>query len=84
MTTARSAWRGGLRDAEELAALLRAELASPAIDLEYAEVRDPENWTADAPSGLLERGVALVAAKVGGVRLIDNMELSDTEPARGA
>ncbi len=76
LTRARSAWRGGLRDAEELAAFLRSELQQPAIELEYAAIRDPGNWTADAPTGVLDRAVALVAAKVGGVRLIDNMELS--------
>ncbi|MEM9803142.1 MAG: pantoate--beta-alanine ligase [Planctomycetota bacterium] len=77
----RSAWRGGLRDADELAALLRAELQHPAVEIDYAAVRDPGNWTADAPTGLLERAVALVAARVDGVRLIDNMELS-AEPSR--
>ena len=46
------------------------------VEVEYAEVRDPGRWTADAPTGLLEQAVALVGANVGGVRLIDNMELS--------
>lgn len=76
LAAARSAWSGGLRDAEELAALLRAETEHPSIDLEYAEVRDPESWSAEPPTGLMERAVALVAANVGGVRLIDNMEIS--------
>ena len=42
--------------------------------MEYAEVRDPQRWTSGLPTGTLERAVGLVAAKVGGVRLIDNME----------
>ncbi len=75
----RSAWRSGLRDAEVLADMLRAEVKDPAVDVEYAEVRDPEAWSAEAPSGLIKRAVALVAANVGGVRLIDNMRLD--EPA---
>lgn len=72
----KAAWAQGLRDAEALAGMLGAALEHPRIELEYAEVRDPSNWTEDAPSGLLDEAVALVAAQVGGVRLIDNMELS--------
>lgn len=75
LTKARTAWRKGLRDAEALTELLHAELDVPEIELEYAEVRDPEAWTAEAPSGLMERAVALAAGKVAGVRLLDNMEL---------
>ena len=50
------------------------------VDVEYAEVRDPAHWTADAPSGPLERAVGLVAANVAGVRLIDNMDLGEERP----
>ena len=42
----------------------------------YAAVRDPERWTAGDPTGPLERAVALVAARAGHVRLIDNLPLS--------
>ncbi|QDV08573.1 Pantothenate synthetase [Planctomycetes bacterium Poly30] len=73
----RAAWRGGLRDASTLTEMLIHALDAPGVDLEYAEIRNPSNWTADAPPGLIEEAVALVAAKVGGVRLIDNMLLSD-------
>lgn len=76
LAVTRSAWDQGLRDADALAGTLRVALEHPGIEIEYAEVRDPGAWTADAPSGLMERAVALVAAQVGGVRLIDNMELS--------
>jgi len=76
LAVTRSAWDQGLRDADALAGTLRVALEHPGVEIEYAEVRDPGAWTADAPSGLMERAVALVAAQVGGVRLIDNMELS--------
>ncbi|MEC8495859.1 MAG: pantoate--beta-alanine ligase, partial [Planctomycetota bacterium] len=76
LAVTRSAWDQGLRDADALAGTLRVALEHPGVEVEYAEVRDPGAWTADAPSGLMERAVALVAAQVGGVRLIDNMELS--------
>lgn len=73
---ARDAWRAGQRDAATLAGVLRAALErAGGLDVEYAEVRDPGAWTADAPDGVLPRAAALVAAKVEGVRLIDNMEL---------
>ena len=72
----KAAWDQGLRDAEALAGMLTAGLEHPRIELEYAEIRDPSGWTADAPSGLVDQAVALVAAQVGGVRLLDNMELS--------
>ncbi|MCZ6596148.1 MAG: pantoate--beta-alanine ligase [Planctomycetota bacterium] len=80
---ARAAWREGVRRADRLAAVMREELASDstgsrgAIEVEYAEVRDPERWTPEAPTGELVRARALVAARVGGVRLIDNLELEE-------
>lgn len=76
LAATKSAWDQGLRDADALAGTLRVALEHPGVELEYAEIRDPGAWTGDAPTGLVERAVALVAAQVGGVRLIDNMELS--------
>ncbi len=43
--------------------------------LEYAEVRDPAQWTAEPPQTPLERAQALIAARIGSVRLIDNLRL---------
>ncbi|MEO1696913.1 MAG: pantoate--beta-alanine ligase [Planctomycetota bacterium] len=69
-------WRSGEHDAETLRAALERELRSAdGIELEYAELRDPKAWSPERPSGALDAAVALVAARVGGVRLIDNMEL---------
>jgi pantoate--beta-alanine ligase len=80
LCAARRAWReDGLRDARALARTVEEGLADGAIEVEYAEVRDPERWTRDAPHGELERAIALVAARVGGVRLIDNLRLDRDE-----
>ncbi len=83
LRAARTAWQVGERDAERLAAVMRAVLAESKIEVEYAAVRDPGNWTATDPSGALNEAVALVAARVGPVRLIDNMSLSDDDKSMG-
>ena len=75
LRTAAGAWHGGQRDPEVLEELMRDMLAVPGITTDYAAVRDPENWTAETPAGPLQKGRALVAAWVGGVRLIDNLDL---------
>jgi pantoate--beta-alanine ligase len=71
---ARAAWRAGERRAERLEELLRAALEVPGVAPEYAVVRDPARFTEPA-RGALTRARALVAARVGPVRLIDNLEL---------
>ncbi len=48
--------------------------AKNGIELEYFEIRNAE--TLKPPTGKKEKLVALVAAKIGGVRLIDNMKLN--------
>lgn len=73
----KAAWAAGERDAAALSRLLREGVSMPGIEVEYAEVRDPEVWTANAPEGAMERAVGLVAVNVGGVRLIDNMEFDE-------
>jgi pantoate--beta-alanine ligase len=81
---ARAAWREGERDPARLEALLRSELGRADLALEYAEVRDPERFP-ERPRGPLVRARALVAARLGRVRLIDNLDLcldpAGTEPA---
>lgn len=76
LRAAKSAWQEGERDARKLSALMFGVFAETNIKPEYAAVRDPRQWTGDEPAGLLEQAVALVAAPVGPVRLIDNMVLS--------
>jgi pantoate--beta-alanine ligase len=73
LRAARALWAAGEREPGALCAALAAELTG--VEPEYAEVRDPEAWTADRPAGPLTRAQALVAARVGPVRLIDNLRL---------
>jgi pantoate--beta-alanine ligase len=77
LAASRRAWNEGRREPTELVGAMREVLESVPrngvpISIEYATVRDPDAWTREDPSGPLERAVALVAARVGSVRLIDN------------
>jgi pantoate--beta-alanine ligase len=72
---ARELWRGGERDADALRGALLAVLEEGGIEPEYAELRDPERWSAGPARGRLARARALIAARVGPVRLIDNLSL---------
>lgn len=82
---AREHWRAGERDATALSEVMLSKLAGPGpgpgLEIEYAEVRDPEAWSARRPSEPLQRGVALVAARLQAVRLIDNLTLSGPSDA---
>lgn len=75
LLAAREAWSTGERRADALARPMRALLEAVELELEYAEVRDPSAWSAAAPAGELARAVALVAARLDGVRLIDCLRL---------
>lgn len=75
LRAALAAWQSGERDAETLQRTLREATSAPGVELEYAALRDPRRWTREEPRGRLERAIALVAARVGGVRLIDNQPL---------
>lgn len=77
LRAARDAWAKGERDARALEAIMQNVLTGAPIEVEYAAVRDPKQWTAEVPLGELQHAVALVAAHVGPVRLIDNLVLSD-------
>ncbi|MDE0308720.1 MAG: pantoate--beta-alanine ligase [Acidiferrobacterales bacterium] len=71
-------WNSGIRDSQTLSAAMKSFLDACSINVEYAQVRDPRNWRANPPVGELDRAVALIAVKVGGVRLIDNLRLDQT------
>ena len=75
LAAARELWRAGERRPAELARALREALARPPFELQYATVRDPEHWSAEEPRAPLERAIALVALRLGAVRLIDNRAL---------
>ena len=77
LCAARERWRAGERGPQALGAVVRAGVEALGFAVDYAEVRDPHAWTPEAPAGPLERAVALVAARAGDVRLIDNLRLDD-------
>ncbi|MBL4771072.1 MAG: pantoate--beta-alanine ligase [Planctomycetes bacterium] len=78
---ARALWNQGQRDPAVLARHMQAVLKQGDLFVEYAAVRDPEEWNGSEPVGELQHAVALIAARAGDVRLIDNMLLSSTTPA---
>lgn len=80
LSLAGRAWLGGERDAARLDSLLRAELERAGVDVEYATVRERDRWSAGTPRGAIVAPVALVAARVGPVRLIDNHLLDEPWP----
>ena len=75
LTEARKSWQLGIRDANALQQEMHENLRADQIRVDYAEIRDPCNWQPDSPKGLVEHAVALIAAYIGSVRLIDNLRL---------
>ena len=75
LLAARDAWQSGERTADGLSAAMADCLNHDGLTLEYAEVRDPAQWTAQLPQTPLERAQALIAVRIGSVRLIDNLRL---------
>jgi pantoate--beta-alanine ligase len=73
---AHRAWRDGETRASALEAAMRRELeAEPAVAVEYLSIAEPE---ALAPVDIAnERTVVALAARVGGTRLIDNIQLGE-------
>ncbi len=76
---AREAWRAGERNPANLRAIMLQALRVEGVELEYVELRDPEAWSPQPPSGPMSRAQALVAARVGKVRLIDTLRLDGNE-----
>ncbi len=73
--SARHAWHQGECEAGKLREVMLRELDVDGIDVEYAELRDPHDWRPEAPAGSLVRAQALIAARIGKARLIDNLRL---------
>ncbi|MDR1815316.1 MAG: pantoate--beta-alanine ligase [Clostridiales Family XIII bacterium] len=70
----------GARGAAALTGAMRGVLAAePLARAEYVEIVDPETFASRAPEAAVHAGDrAMLAVHVGGVRLIDNMELTET------
>lgn len=81
LRAAHALYQGGVHDAGTLGAFMRGRLAQAGLEIQYATVRDPDAWTAEEPRGDLARAVALIAVKLGSVRLIDNWVLSSPDGA---
>jgi len=75
MQAANREWENGQRQPLKLQAAMLAIFEQSPLILEYAELRDPLNWTPVQPQGALEQARVLIAGELEGVRLIDNMAL---------
>jgi pantothenate synthetase len=78
LTAAQRALRAGQRSAARLADTMRAALDEGA-DLDYAAIVDP--FTLEPLDVVDGEARALIAARVGSVRLIDNVALNPTATA---
>jgi pantoate--beta-alanine ligase len=80
LARAKREFERGERRPQALLAAARAELerAGPALELEYLELRR-EGDLAELPAGPALDPRLLIAARVGGVRLIDNLALARAE-----
>ncbi len=75
LTMAKVEWAAGIHDPMKLEKIMNEIILVPGIKVEYATVRDEAMWTADTPVTPIEKPRGLIAAQVGGVRLIDNLYL---------
>ena len=75
LLAARDAWSSGERDPGRLSAIMMKCLSLDGLFVEYAEVRDPDHWISEPQATPLEHAQALIAVRVGSVRLIDNLRL---------
>jgi pantoate--beta-alanine ligase len=76
MQAANTLWKLGERQPTTLQTAMLNILDKSIIDLEYADIRDPDNWTAQQPAHDLKQARAFIAGNIEGVRLIDNMALT--------
>lgn len=74
LTAAREAARGGLSPAETERLLGETLAGTTGVDVDYATIVSPETF--QGVSSNARTGLAIVAARVGATRLIDNMEVS--------
>ena len=77
LAAAETLWAAGASTAA-IEAAMRQALCGRDVDVDYAELADPE--TLAAPGELPRRAVALIAGRLGSTRLIDNVVLPLREP----
>ena len=63
---------------------MSAVLNDSELLVEYATIRDPALWTEHSPTHHLVQARGLIAAWLDGVRLIDNLSLSEGICEQGA
>ncbi|MBT4986440.1 MAG: pantoate--beta-alanine ligase [Proteobacteria bacterium] len=80
LLAAKKFWQQGERNPETLCRAMNDILEASTLVMEYAAIRDPENWSASPPYSHLNQAQALIAARMGNVRLIDNMRLDNETP----
>ncbi len=78
LKAAADAWSDGERSVEALTSVVRAPIADAFDRIDYVKVIDPESL--QIREGDVERALIVVAAHLGSVRLIDNLELG-VDPA---
>ena len=79
LLSARQHWQSKDRDCDSLRTAMDRVLSGTTLKVEYADVRDPVNWQGESPTGEMPRAVALIAARINDVRLIDNLKLDQSE-----
>jgi pantoate--beta-alanine ligase len=75
LLVAKKVWGQGVQQIGELESSLVSVLKTADINVEYASVRDEDNWNKHQPNDVPNKPRALIAAYVGDVRLIDNLAL---------
>ncbi len=73
---AKQMFESGVRDTETLRTAVESEITKTgALTLDYAAVVDPDTFSAPADNDTMNRLLIAVAARIGNVRLIDNILL---------
>lgn len=83
LARATQSFDSGVRQVDQLLALVREEMKSAAIDIEYVELRDARDLVEITEEGTAPPPwVLAVAGRAGATRLIDNVILGDTDGER--
>ena len=75
LTTAKRAWQSGEHGYDYLRGLISRNLKLSGLEIEYVELRNPDDLGLESPTRILTKAIALIAVRVESVRLIDNLRL---------
>ena len=76
LSDAKNKWNEGVTNPIVLERNMQEQLIHPKLNVEYAAIRDQDNWTPNTPTHVITTPRALIAAYLGEVRLIDNLQLN--------